>query len=201
MSGLPDSVNTGAFANIPVVTSLLAQLSTATVLVPLAMQGADTKIKAAHIGRIPWSLLDQSVVAGVLATIFFITATVLALQAHSRNFDVLSRDQQNRWLQIWEADVEKEKLEKTRNSLISHYNELRAPIFESTQVAWHLGLCAFLISLGSLSYHVTPVAYPLTLGFSVLVAIAALRREAKTLRLTGVIALAVIAFISIGSLL
>ncbi len=148
----PRGVNwPAAAASVPVVTTLLAQLSTATFLVPLAITDSS---HASILGRFHWNSLSLSVVSGVVATGSFIAASLILLEAQSNNFRALGRDQQLAVLKGWQADPE--KLDSEIEWWAEQYDQRVRRLYDLAQAIWLAGLASFAVSVGSLTHPALP---------------------------------------------
>ncbi|HEX3784257.1 MAG TPA: hypothetical protein VHX38_31755 [Pseudonocardiaceae bacterium] len=125
--------------SLPVVTALMAAISTALFVVPVV----DTT-KQATLGYLPWTPDQISVVSGSLATVLFIAATLASLFAHAKAIDQVPPDV---LVKMLPGDGERHK-ETLRNDGDRYYRYSR--------FFWVNGTSTFVLTIGAVAYVRVP---------------------------------------------
>ena len=162
-AGVPEHPNLGSAtgAVLPVVTALLATISAATFIVPLASQGtaADLTLADASV-----STADAGLVLGVLATLAFIGATLALAYSHAKNFDALPADRQ---LEFFTTHEVKEETKQAGHR--KAYRDASETWYLKGQRAWQVGLYLYLLCLAALVFaHIVWFSATLALGAATL---------------------------------
>ena len=125
-------------AVLPVVTTLLATVSAATVIVPLAGDDAAGKL---DIGRVAVTTGNAGLILGTLATLALVGATLSLAYAHAKNLDALPAERQD---QIFaDAGV----AEAARGAHRAAYRKDRDRWYVRGQVQWLVGVELYLLCL------------------------------------------------------
>lgn len=144
--GLPGYPNLDAAVgtSVPVVTTLLGAISTASFLAPL-----DADFNSADMipGSVDWGSGDSALTLGVLAAAAFIMSTLSMVYSHAKNFDLLSPERQRDLLQ--EAGVVALEDQETHKR---DFRESARSWYEWGQFYWLTGVALLSLTVGSLAY-------------------------------------------------
>jgi hypothetical protein len=194
---LPRNVNvTGTLStSLPVVTALLAQLSTATFLVPLASSNAQD---AEPLGLVPLSPDALAVILGIGATGCFVLATVTAIHALAQSFDALPQDRQHAlFSRLRIAEAEHSEL---RDDIRDQYQQESLRWYGVTQLSWQVGLALFALSIGTLAHRLVSAMYAPAALLSAVIGWKLARTRQRANNLVGVVILSLsVALLLLGS--
>jgi len=162
MTSVPEYPNRGPAtgAVLPVVTALLATISAATFIVPLAGQGKAANLTLADASV---STGDAAIVFGVLATIAFIGATLALAYSYALSFDSLPAERQL-------ALFAKHKVEETdQDGHRTAYENSSEALYDEGRRAWQVGLYLYVLCLAVLVFaHIVWFSAALALGAAAL---------------------------------
>ena len=137
--------------SVPLVTALSATVSIALLVAAIAGTGVSVR----KLGQLPWTTQQMAITTGLLATIFFLVATVCAIYAHSIAIDEVPADRQSK---LFPATTPPE----IKTKAVADWQRKSKVAYKVTQLVWLWGIGLLLLTLGVLAHQQVPVALPVT---------------------------------------
>ena len=153
--------------SVPVVTTVLAAIGTATYVVPLQ---DDTASNAPKIDPLQLSYPQLAVILGIFATGCFVVATLAAIHAHASAFDALPPNRQTEMLASTTAEDEQLLVK-------DYYRAETRRRYEQARTIWIVGLGLLALTTGALAHKLVEAMVPISALAGIVVGIVTLRDE------------------------